>query len=196
MSKPNKKIKSKAKHLYKSCKLRRKVAPSIIVASLDNTVEEGYAGYVNIQEFVALNFQDTQTAIFRRSDIQISQDEEWFDSLSVIDSDPDEDFISLTDYATSYGQEVDSHKVLQTGSLDPLSLAKANETTFYETIISGLSKRYLCNPRAGFLIPRSSLEKPVQGSWCDVAPSAFKLRGENYLRQAFELQFFTVIVLH
>ncbi|PIN02299.1 hypothetical protein CDL12_25185 [Handroanthus impetiginosus] len=44
------------------------------------------------------------------------------------------------------------------------------------------SKRYLHNPKAGFLIPRIMEGKPAEGCWCPVAPSNFKLRGENYFR--------------
>lgn len=51
-----------------------------------------------------------------------------------------------------------------------------------ETTCTGSSKRYLYNPRAGLLIPQSMEEKSAEGSWCRVSPSAFKLRGENFLR--------------
>ncbi|KAA8532934.1 hypothetical protein F0562_032949 [Nyssa sinensis] len=44
------------------------------------------------------------------------------------------------------------------------------------------SKRYLYHPRAGLLVPRSTDEKPTPGCWCPVAPSVFKVRGENYFR--------------
>lgn len=49
---------------------------------------------------------------------------------------------------------------------------------------TGSSEKYLYNPRGGFLIPKSVGDKPSRGSWCNVSPSAFKLRGENYFRHA------------
>ncbi|PRQ40712.1 putative protein ENHANCED DISEASE RESISTANCE 2 [Rosa chinensis] len=43
-------------------------------------------------------------------------------------------------------------------------------------------QKYLFRPKSGQRIPCSPVEKPTPGSWSEISPSIFKLRGENYFK--------------
>ncbi|GFQ04056.1 hypothetical protein PHJA_002549500 [Phtheirospermum japonicum] len=92
VSKPNKKLKSKAKNIYsKSCIFRGKIAPS---SPFEPIVHHTYGGVydneLSAQEFVFGD--DVQNDL---NEAIICRDEQWFDSQSILDSDTDEDFISI-----------------------------------------------------------------------------------------------------
>ncbi|CAL2243136.1 unnamed protein product [Prunus armeniaca] len=49
-----------------------------------------------------------------------------------------------------------------------------------ETIEQCQSKRFLYQPRPGYIIPCCRVEKLTSGSWSEIPPSTFKFHGENY----------------
>ncbi|KZV43400.1 hypothetical protein F511_21992 [Dorcoceras hygrometricum] len=44
------------------------------------------------------------------------------------------------------------------------------------------SAKYLYRPRAGLMIPCCTEVKPTSGTWAEIEPSTFKLRGDNYFK--------------
>ncbi|KAL9273151.1 hypothetical protein AKJ16_DCAP21079 [Drosera capensis] len=90
---------------------------------------------------------------------RICQEEAWFDSLSIMDSESDDDFTSVV------GDVLDGSKVLGRTSL-----------------WAGGTERYLYHPQAGLLVPSAAGEKPTPGSWSAISPSVFNVRGEAYFR--------------
>ncbi|XP_051122436.1 uncharacterized protein LOC127245528 [Andrographis paniculata] len=153
VSRPNKKLKAKAKCFYKSCHLRRRIAPSSPFAAPPDI-------RFSCQEHVS-----------EQSQSETLQDEQWFDSHSVLNSDCDDDFISIA------GDSV--------ASLDVPTDCSTNINISRH--ISCSSKRYSDNPRAGTMLKPSVEEIRGHGYWCPVAPSVFKLRGENYFRDKKKL---------
>ncbi|KAK9074582.1 hypothetical protein SSX86_007180 [Deinandra increscens subsp. villosa] len=139
------------------------------------------------------------------------QEETWYDSMSILGSDSDDEFISVYEgYAndhfvdSKYDANENEKLFIGNGCKDlngPLIFDKSvieNDLSRLTTVIvvsmnqkplNGdekpdfcQSKRFVFRPRAGLVIPRSMNDKPIPGCWSFVSPSVFKVRGENFFR--------------
>ncbi|KAK1413738.1 hypothetical protein QVD17_35518 [Tagetes erecta] len=139
------------------------------------------------------------------------QDEMWFDSMSILGSDSDDDFISVyggnandhcvdnkyddiereklfigNGYKDSDGSFVFEKSVIENGlsCLKTVLVFSVNQKPSDENEKTDCqSKRFVFRPRAGLLVPRSMNDKSSsRGCWSFVSPSVFKLRGENFFR--------------
>ncbi|KAE8661431.1 putative WRKY transcription factor 4 [Hibiscus syriacus] len=99
------------------------------------------------------------------------QEEVWFDSVSIIESESDDDSVSV------YGGEK-TQESLKKSTVIMLSVKTKS--------FGDAAERYVYRPRAGLIIP-CSREKPTEGSWSEISPSIFKLRGKNYFRDKQKL---------
>ncbi|XP_076923771.1 protein ENHANCED DISEASE RESISTANCE 2-like [Bidens hawaiensis] len=139
------------------------------------------------------------------------QEEMWFDSMSMLGSDSDDDFISVhggnanDESIDSKYDDIESDKLFIINGYKDSSGTSVFDKSILENDLSCLttvivfpmnqkpsdgdentnlcqSKRFVFRPRTGLLIPRSTSDKPSPESWSFVSPSVFKLRGENFFR--------------
>ncbi|KAJ8569985.1 hypothetical protein K7X08_006562 [Anisodus acutangulus] len=113
VSSPTKKIKLKTKYIPKARRFRRKAPSSVSVAPIEQlTGAREYVRDVDVCEFVTIDYESREVPVgvgdcvsspafhlsqnYHQVDvIGIIQEEAWFDSCSVLDSDSDEDFTSV-----------------------------------------------------------------------------------------------------
>ncbi|KAH0671655.1 hypothetical protein KY284_022742 [Solanum tuberosum] len=220
VSSPSKKIKLKAKYIPKTRRFRRKAPSSVSVAPIEQLTDAGeYARDIDVCEFVTVDYESRASSPafhhslnYHQVDVTgLSQEEAWFDTCSVLDSDSDEDFTSVLgeicpSLVVAAGSALDHQSQIETNSRfydtinnndipcvdgnftkrrnveeDP-SLTSQRRKLSVVTLADSPSRRLLYHPKAGFLIPHSSDVKPTQGCWTPVSPSVFKLRGMNYFR--------------
>ncbi|XP_060194394.1 uncharacterized protein LOC132623628 [Lycium barbarum] len=98
----------------------------------------------------------------------LCQDDAWFDTVSIFESDSDDEFSSV------HGGRVSQ---VRKSTIIRLSLR-----TSVEEEKSGFRapRKYLLRPRAGLIVPRCTEEKPTAGSWSEIEPSTFKLRSNSF----------------
>ncbi|GMH26172.1 hypothetical protein Nepgr_028015 [Nepenthes gracilis] len=165
------------KYSYRLRKRCGKITTTICEAPIKRISDS--ANRISVSEFVHVDFEMGATATCRRSEVSnksfrvtqlqwnlsqidangICQEEAWFDSVSILDSDSDDDFISVL------GDVLDSSRVLSRTS-----------------IWAGAPERYIYHPLAGLLIPGATGEKLIPGCWSGISPSVFNVRGQNYFR--------------
>ncbi|KAL3511085.1 hypothetical protein ACH5RR_030486 [Cinchona calisaya] len=115
ISMPKKRFKSNTKYFPKPRKFRRKITSSVSVAPIEQFTGAGNGRYSSLPEFVAgkndahartscrrselpnptLNCTQLQWDQIQDADNGMCQEEAWFDSVSALDSDSDEDFSSV-----------------------------------------------------------------------------------------------------
>lgn len=193
MSNPSKKIKLKTKYIPKTRRFRRKAPSSVSVAPIEQlTGAEEYARDIDVCEFVTIDYESTASSPafhhFQNYQVDVtglSQEEAWFDSCSVFDSDSDEDFTSVLgeicpSLVVAAGSTLDHQSQVESNSrlYDNINnndiscvdggLTKRNNVAedprltshrrklSVVTLAVGPSRRLLYHPRAGFLIPCSS----------------------------------------
>ncbi|XP_019157150.1 PREDICTED: uncharacterized protein LOC109153715 isoform X2 [Ipomoea nil] len=130
------------------------------------------------------------------------QDEAWFDTASIFESDSDDDDDDA-DFSSVHGDYfpcvpngqvlqyetsscfVDSKCVYSQTTKSAIIKVSIKRTSVDEEAIDDLcngSKNYLYRPRAGLTVPCCTDKKPTPGTWSITEPSNFKLRGDTFFK--------------
>ncbi|KAM3286495.1 hypothetical protein P3S67_025294 [Capsicum chacoense] len=98
----------------------------------------------------------------------LCQEDAWFDTVSILESDSDDEFSSV------HGGPV--------SQVRKSTIIRLSVRTSVEEEKSGFCapRKYLLRPRAGLIIPRCIEEKPNVGSWSEIEPSTFNLRSSSF----------------
>ncbi|KAH9709705.1 DUF1336 domain-containing protein [Citrus sinensis] len=191
------------KYFRKYGKRRGKISALIHNVPRKRLNDGGIGDFAVSHEFVHLDFEKGAATTCKRSEVTnknfhvtqmqwnhsqidsngICQEEAWYDSVSIIDSDSDDDYSSVHG-GTPIGH-ISNGQLLQYETASRFVDTGSKYEEFYESYLKidgGQAERYLYRPRAGFLVPRATGEKSNPGCWSELLPSVFRLRGENYFR--------------
>ncbi|CAL0321765.1 unnamed protein product [Lupinus luteus] len=133
-----------------------------------------------------------------------ASDAAWFDSISDLDSECDDEFYSVYDGVgevfASHADEVGEDKKLAPDSCGGIlpnaclpcisssalpvekrrhSAEYREEVTKHALSLSGVLNQKLL---PGLMVPFCPIEKQIPGSWSSIEPSSFRVRGKNYFR--------------
>lgn len=205
---------------------------------------------ISVSEYVHLDFEKGAATTCKHSEMSnktfhltqlqwsqvdakgMSQEEHWFDTVDILESDSDDDFSSdygdgfssvgngnptnaqflqyesascFVDNGSKYEEFYESYMKIDGAKPDKFLNKKESaiecgkktqENKRKSTVImvsvmrkscegdeiSKLPERYLRLPKVGLLIPSCSGQKPTVGSWSELSPSVFKLRGESFFK--------------
>ncbi|KAL9225906.1 hypothetical protein vseg_001781 [Gypsophila vaccaria] len=148
---------------------RKKLMTTIGDAPIKRLSDAG--SRISVSEFVQIDIEKGGTTTCRRSEVSnksfhltqvhwnhvnengIYQEEAWFDSVSILESESDDDFSSV----------LGDGKLLNMSSL--------------------WTGSQMVRPQAGLLIPFANVERGAPaGSWSTISPSVFRVRGETYFK--------------
>ncbi|XP_031254781.1 uncharacterized protein LOC116112791 [Pistacia vera] len=111
-----------------------------------------------------------------------SLDSGWFDSRSILESELDEEFYSVHDDFVSVNGGILSPKTPKSKRKGLAKLSSFSKLSFKfrdgHVSPKGLTKR----PLAGSSTKICPIDKNLPDSWSPIAPSSFKVRGQNYFR--------------
>ncbi|OIW12467.1 hypothetical protein TanjilG_04216 [Lupinus angustifolius] len=163
---------------------RRKILNPVLDGSKNRTSDaEACVTDYSVSEFVHMKLEDGSTSEVSNSTFHVTQlewhhskydanvmsrNEAYFDSVSILESESDDDFTSV--HGDGFPLVSNTNGNISNGQLLQYERSSCQ------------SKRHMYRPIAGHIIPCQKGEKPSSGCWSEISSSTFKLRGENYFK--------------